>query len=737
VSAPGGDATTEVDLAGIAAGVLTGEAERLDAAASAGPADLDVTKLPGVADEAISLRRGLALGGGAFPFLVLLLLNSLDELETAAMSVLGPDIGTSLGVSDGVIVFITSASAAFVVLGIIPMGWMADRMRRAPIIGWCSLLFGAMAAASAGAVNAFMLFWTRFGSGIAKANTVPVHASLLADTYPISVRGRVSSLVGTAGRVTGVASPVLVGAIAAWFGGAEHGGWRWAFLLLGVPVAFAAFLAFRIPEPPRGQWERRSVLGTVPADDADMPISVEMVFGRLLQITTLRTMVFALAAIGFQMFPMVSLTNFFLRDTYGLDAFHRGLVASAGGALTIVVLPLVGRWFDRTYRTDPARSMKIIAALILPGALLAPLQFNMPNAVLFTILSVPGLVLVGSAFTMVGPIIQAVIPYRLRSLGIAFAALYVFLFGAVGGALLGAGLASSFGNKVAILAIAIPSSIAGAVFLLRGAGSITADLAMVVADIEEEEAERSRQSEAPEDIPALQLAGIDFAYDSVQVLFDVDLQVARGETLALLGTNGAGKSTILRVVAGLENPSRGAVRLDGRTITFTSAEQRAGMGIALLPGGRGVFPTMTVAENLDVGATTVPADERAGRIERVWDLFPDLADRRRQRAGSLSGGQQQQLALGRVLLHDPHLLLIDELSLGLAPAVVEDLLATLDRLKAAGQTMVIVEQSLNVAVAIADRAVFLEKGSVRFDGTPRDLLERDDLARAIFLGGDR
>lgn len=725
-----------VNVESLAATVLAEEDRRSSDSGRVVP-QLELSELPGVQEEAIDLKRGLAMGGGAFTFFVIMLLTSLDELQTAALSVLGPDIGTSLGVSDGTIVFITSASAAFVVLGVLPMGWLADRVKRAPIIGWSSLAFAAMAAASAGAVNAFMLFWTRFGAGIAKANTIPVHASLLADTYPISVRGRVSSLIGTAGRVTGVASPVLVGAIAAWFGGAENGGWRWAFLILGVPVAIGAFLAFRMPEPPRGQWERRSVLGTVPADDVEVPVSVEMAFGRLLQIRTVRTMVFALAAIGFQLFPMVSLTNFFLRDTYGLDAFQRGLVASTGGVLIVVVLPLVGRYFDQIYRVSPPRSLRLIALLILPGALLTPIQFNMPNAVLFTVLSIPGGVLAGSAFSMVGPIIQAIIPYRLRSLGIAFAALYVFLFGAVGGALIGAALSSSLGDKAAVMILAIPSSIAGAFFLMRGASSIDEDLAMVVADIREEEAERERQSADPDAIPALHLADIDFSYDTVQVLFGINLEVAKGETLALLGTNGAGKSTILRVVAGLGTPSRGAVRLNGRTITYTAAEQRASMGIALLPGGKGVFPHMSVAENLEVGATLIARDLRAERIEKVNTLFPILDEFRDRVAGSLSGGQQQQLALARVLLHEPEILMIDELSLGLAPAIVEELLGTLEMLKAAGQTMVIVEQSLNVAVAIADRAVFLEKGQVRFDGAPRELLERDDLARAVFLGGNK
>ncbi len=722
------------DVASLASGVLAGEADRTNGSRSDAP-DLDPADLPGVAEEELSLRRGLAMGGGAFTFVVLLLLNSLDELEAAAMTVLGPDIGRSLGVSDGVIVFITSASAAFVVLGIIPMGWLADRMRRAPIVGVSSLVFGVGAVLSAASVNAFMLFWARFVTGVAKANTLPVHSSLIADTYPIGVRGRLAATTGTVGRFLGVLSPVLVGGIAVAFGGAAEGGWRWAFLILGVPVGVVAVLAFRIPEPPRGQWERRSVLGTVPADDAEVPVSVEMAFARLFQVRTLRSMVFALAAIGFQLFPMVSLTNFFLEERYGLDAFSRGLVASAGGVLTVVALPLLGRRFDQLYRTGPARAMRIVALLVLPGALLTPLQFSMPNAVLFTLVSIPGAVLAGAAFSMVGPLVQSVIPFRLRSLGVAFAALYVFLFGAIGGALLGAVLASSYGEAVAIVVVAIPSAVAGTVFLLRGASSVDDDLRMIVADIRAEEAERTRQAEDPDHIPALQLEGIDFSYGTgVQVLFGIDLEVAKGETLALLGTNGAGKSTILRVVAGLGTPARGNVRLGGRTVTFTSPEQRARMGIQLLPGGRGTFSSLSVADNLEIGARILDRAVRQERIERVWEMFPDLRSQASTPAGRLSGGQQQQLALGRVLLHDPEVLLIDELSLGLAPGVVAELLVTIERLKEAGQTMVIVEQSLNVALAIADRAVFLEKGTVRFDGRTQDLVERDDLARAVFLG---
>jgi ABC-type branched-subunit amino acid transport system ATPase component len=191
------------------------------------------------------------------------------------------------------------------------------------------------------------------------------------------------------------------------------------------------------------------------------------------------------------------------------------------------------------------------------------------------------------------------------------------------------------------------------------------------------------------------------------------------------------------VASGLETPSRGVVRLNGQDITYTTPEQRSRLGIHLLPGGKGVFGEMTIAENLEMGGFVYRSDkaELHRRTERVYALFPALTERRKERADSLSGGTQQMLALAIAMLHDPQVLIIDELSLGLAPIVVQELIGVVEGLKAEGVTLIIVEQSLNVAAAIAERAVFLEKGRVRFEGPIRDLMERDDLARAVFLGG--
>jgi len=390
------------------------------------------------------------------------------------------------------------------------------------------------------------------------------------------------------------------------------------------------------------------------------------------------------------------------------------------------------------YRQDPARALSLVGKVILPAAVLTPLQFLMPDPALYLVFGIPNAVLFTTGLTMIQPIVQSVAPYRLRGLSFAVTSIYTFFIGAFGGAVLSALLDSAFGPRTTVIAIIIPATIFGGLMIMRSANYVRNDLSLVVVELQEELEEHKRRQENPDAAPVLQLSAVDFSYGHVQVLFDLAFEVKRGEVLALLGTNGAGKSTALRIAAGLETPARGVVRLNGQTITYTSPEQRSRLGIHVLPGGKGVFPNMTIAENLEMSGYAYRSNraDLQRRIDRVFALFPFLAERRGNRADTLSGGQQQMLALAIALMHDSEVLMIDELSLGLAPIVVQELIQVVQRLKEDGVTLVIVEQSLNVAAAIADRAVFLEKGCVRFSGPIRELIERDDLARAVFLGAE-
>jgi ABC-type branched-subunit amino acid transport system ATPase component/predicted MFS family arabinose efflux permease len=725
------------DMAALAATVLDEEAARQAEQESSEVLFAD-DLLPGVKSEGISLKKGLAMGGGAATFVVLMILNSLDELQTAAIAVLAPDIRDTFGVSDGTITFIASSSGAFVVLGAIPMGWAADRMRRIPIIGWASIIFAAMVTLSGMAVNAFSFFWARFGVGIAKANTIPVHSSMIADTYPIGIRGRIGAIDKGTGRLIAVISPILVGGIAAIANGpGEVDGWRWTYYILGIPVAIAAIAAFFLKEPQRGRWEKEDVLGESFTEDDPLPVSLDAAFSRLMRIKTVKSVVLGFSALGFGLFTAPVLENLWLEDKFGLESFERGAWATAAGLFTVLSLVYVGPKFDRLWRENPTRTLQMIGALIGFSAIFKPIQWAMPTVPLFIAFSIPTLVMLNTAFAMVSPVMQAIVPYRLRGSGTALITLYIFFIGGTGGGLISFMFADSWGPRVTTLVLTIPSAILGGWIMYRGARHVRHDLSLNVQELFDEQDEQ-RRTTGDDEVPALQLNNIDFSYGPVQVLFDVAFEVKKGETLALLGTNGAGKSTILRVISGLGIPQRGVVRLGGRTVTYTSPQLRSRLGIQQLPGGKGVFPDMTVRQNLVMGAYIHRHDSAdvERRIASVLELFPDLERRQGQRASSMSGGQQQMLALARVLLHEPEILLIDELSLGLAPTVVQDLLELIRRLQERGQTIILVEQSLNVALSVADRAIFLEKGQVRFEGSAEDLLKRDDLARAVFLGRD-
>jgi ABC-type branched-subunit amino acid transport system ATPase component/predicted MFS family arabinose efflux permease len=731
------DETASSGVTALAATVLDEEAARQAEHQSSEVLFAD-DLLPGVKSEGISLKKGLAMGGGAATFVVLMILNSLDELQTAAIAVLAPDIRDTFGVSDGTITFIASSSGAFVVLGAIPMGWAADRMRRVPIIGWASIIFAAMVTLSGMAVNAFSFFWARFGVGIAKANTIPVHSSMIADTYPIGIRGRIGAIDKGTGRLIAVISPILVGGIAAIANGpGEVDGWRWTYYILGIPVAIAAIAAFFLKEPQRGRWEKEDVLGESFTEDDPLPVSMDAAFSRLMRIKTVKSVVVGFSALGFGLFTAPVLENLWLEDKFGLESFERGAWATAAGLFTVLSLVYVGPKFDRLWRENPTRTLHMIGALIGFSAVFKPIQWAMPTVPLFIAFSIPTLVMLNTAFAMVSPVMQAIVPYRLRGSGTALITLYIFFIGGTGGGLISFMFADSWGPRVTTLVLTIPSAILGGLIMYRGAKHVRHDLSLNVQELFDEQDEQRRTS-GDDEIPALQLNNIDFSYGPVQVLFDVAFEVKKGETLALLGTNGAGKSTILRVISGLGIPERGVVRLGGRTVTYTSPQLRSRLGIQQLPGGKGVFPDMTVRQNLVMGAYIHRRDsvDVERRIASVLELFPDLERRQGQRANSMSGGQQQMLALARVLLHEPEILLIDELSLGLAPTVVQDLLELIERLQERGQTIILVEQSLNVALSIADRAIFLEKGQIRFEGSAQELLERDDLARAVFLGRD-
>ncbi len=232
----------------------------------------------------------------------------------------------------------------------------------------------------------------------------------------------------------------------------------------------------------------------------------------------------------------------------------------------------------------------------------------------------------------------------------------------------------------------------------------------------------------------LQVNDIHVYYGSIHAVKGVSFEVNQGEIVTLIGANGAGKSTVLNTVSGLLHPASGSVVFDGKDLKGVAAHKVVEHGMAQVPEGRRVFLQMTVEENLEMGAYTRPRDEIMGSMDDVYRRFPRLKERRRQIAGTLSGGEQQMLAIGRALMSKPTLLMLDEPSMGLAPILVEQIFDIIRELHAGGTTILLVEQNAQAALSIADRAYVLETGKITLSGTGAELMASDKVRQA-YLGG--
>ncbi|MHB8961406.1 MAG: ABC transporter ATP-binding protein, partial [Candidatus Limnocylindrales bacterium] len=331
--------------------------------------------------------------------------------------------------------------------------------------------------------------------------------------------------------------------------------------------------------------------------------------------------------------------------------------------------------------------------------------------------------------------ILSVVPARMRPHVSALVGIFLGGVGGIAGALLLGGVQSRYGIGGALFSLLVPG-VLGSLLLRRAAPFVQTDMDRMIDEILEDE-QLKQVKQAGGHLPMLSCKGIDFSYGQLQVLFDVDFTVDDGEMVALLGTNGAGKSTLLKVISGIGLPQSGNVRYRGQDITYLDAERRTRLGITQIPGGRAVFGPLTVMENLRSYGYTLGKERKNldSLIDECLVAFPRLAERRNSLASQLSGGEQQMLGLSKALIMKPRVLVIDELSLGLAPIIVGQLLEMVRRINATGTAVVLVEQSVNIALNLVDHAYFMEKGEMRFDGRAADLLERDDLLRAVFLEG--
>jgi ABC-type branched-subunit amino acid transport system ATPase component/predicted MFS family arabinose efflux permease len=666
-------------------------------------------------------------GGPVYPLLVLFGLNTVDELDRTAFGILLPEIRDEFGLSNQGILSLVGLIAGIALVLQIPIAHYADRGPRVRLALLGAVAWSLFSFATGLAWTVWFLIAMRSGSGIGKAVVDPTHNSLIADYYAPEHRPKVYSFHRAANAVGAFLGPLLAGVIA------FNTSWRVPFFVFAVPTMIVVFLGLRVKEPVRGEHERRAMGASEAAImTEEAPPSFGEAWRICGRIESLRRIWWALPFLAASLIGFASLASLFYEEVFNLDERARGFVAAAVEPAQLVGLIVGGRIGFKLVARDPGLILRFlgvlsfIAAGLFAGFALSPWLW----------LSVVFNALVTALLAAIGPGIYAslamAIPPRARAIGFSIGSLWV-LPGLLILPIIG-GLGNRWGLRTAML-LMLPVFLVGGIIISSAGRVIKRDITQVwtTAAARSEVAYERRQGRSK----LLLVRGVDVSYGGVQVLFDVNLEVDEGEIIALLGTNGAGKSTLLRAISGIVEADRGAIIFDGVEMTATPPAEIASRGVLQVPGGVGTFPSLSVRENLDVAGWLHRGDhaEVQAGIERVFGLFPILEQRQQEPAANLSGGQQQQLALSMAFLSKPRLLMIDELSIGLAPVIVEQLLPVLRELRDQGTTIILVEQSVNVALTVAETAYFMEKGEIRFSGATSELLERPDLLRSVFLEG--
>jgi ABC-type branched-subunit amino acid transport system ATPase component/MFS family permease len=674
-----------------------------------------------------------------YPVTALGLLAVADTFQTYAFTVLTPDISRALGISIGAIAATRALQSLAIAVSPLPVAALTQhRARRALLCVLTGVIWSVVTLFTGFVTSLLGLVFILTLDGLTTGSVQSLHAPLVMDSYHPAARVRAMSTYQALYTFGNVGGPLLVGLLAGVFGFT----WRGVFLIMGFASLAIALFSVGLRDPGFGAFDTQQLRQAVhehdgdngPVTEADTRLGFWEICRRMLLIRTNKRIYSGFTVFGMLLIPLNTFLSFFLERRWDLGPGARGAFFSYFFACGVVALLVYGRRGERQFREDPAKMMRFVGLMLGVGVCFIALGGAMPVFSLVIICFGIG----GACTSVLVPGLYigmlAIIPANMRPHAQALAGIFIAIGGVVGSLLL-SGVDQRYGVAGTMIAFAIPG-IAGAIIIGSSGRFIVDDLDRMIDEvIEDEEIKRIRS--AGGHLPMLACRGIDFSYGQLQVLFDVDFTVDDGEMVALLGVNGAGKSTLLKVVSGIGLPTRGSVRFAGQDVTYLDAERRLRIGITQIPGGRAVFGPMTVVENLRSFAFTFGADKRGvdRAIDGCFEVFPRLYDRRSSLASTLSGGEQQMLGLSKALMLKPRLLLIDELSLGLAPVIVGQLLEMVRRINNDGTAVVLVEQSVNIALNLVDHAYFMEKGEMRFDGRSADLLARDDLLRAVFLQG--
>ncbi|HSM65942.1 MAG TPA: MFS transporter, partial [Ilumatobacteraceae bacterium] len=664
-------------------------------------------------------------GQAAFPLVVLFGLNAVDELDRTAFGILLPEIRDEFGIDIQTALSLVALSAVAALALQVPLAQYADKTNRIPLVVFGALSWGFFSGMTAFATGLILLTIARSGSALGKAVIDPTHNSLIADYYPIESRSRVYSFHRAANAVGAFVGPLSAGLLAFYFG------WRVPFLVFVVPTVIFAVLAMRLRDPVRGRWEREATGASQEIIDTqeESPSFAES-WRTAHKVQSLQRIWWSLPFLATSLIGFVTLAALLYEQKFGLDERARGVAAAVAEPFALVGLVIGARIATRRYVGNVKGLIRFVASIALLTSIASAGFAFSPNIYVAVALNC----VISASLAIIGPGVLAAlslaIPPRARATGFAIGSLWIIpglaILPVIGW------VADNWSIEIGML-VMIPMFVIGSLLLRSVADVIDADIAQVWHSAAARSSVLYDRRQGTTNL--LLLRGVEAGYDHRTVLHGIDLHLDEGEVVALLGTNGAGKSTLLKSISGIVEADRGAIVLDGRDITHAPPNEIAALGIVQMPGGQGVFGSLTVRENLDLAGWTNRRDADGVRaaIAEVLEIFPVLADRLDTPAANMSGGQQQMLALAMSFVMRPRVLLIDELSLGLAPVVVGQLLPIVRRMADDGVTVVLVEQSVNVALTVAERAYFMERGTIRFDGPTKELLERPDLLRSVFL----
>lgn len=684
--------------------------------------------------EAANYRELRKTPYGLRPVFIFTVVGIFSTLSLATLSSAIPEISLDLNIRVLSIIEVLSIVAFVLIFVGIVVAYLGDRVRRVPIYAIGRIIQGIFSFTTSRVTSHSTSAAGQMGAaqGAERAGFVAVDVvdgSLLADYYPPESRGKAYALRGVMANLVRVTAPLTI----AYLVTATALEWRLPYLIAAPLLIIGGVAAlFLLKEPVRGYMERRAMgaseeVARIPEE----PPSMGEAWRTIWSIRTLRRLFISDIPFHVGDFIFGVFIAPFLFQEYGMSITERAVLVTVVGLVALPFGFLSGGMVDVLIRRRPQRVLIFTGTLSLFASFFVYLISTKPPVwMVYVFFS-----LFGAAAALVGParsvLYAQVFPAHVRTLGFSVRGLAEVPGFFIRGAILSFVL-ERYGFRGEI-AVAAPFLLLSALIEISAAGFYERDMRAAMAS--QIASDEWRQAKAAGKGKLLVCRDLDVDYDGVQVLFGVDFDVEQGDIIALLGTNGAGKSTLLRAISGTQEASAGAIVYDGRDITHMPSHEIAQRGVIHMPGGRGVFPGLTVRENILLGTWVTDQDEIKGRLDEVYRIFPMLKERAGTQAGQLSGGEQQMVSLAQALLAKPRLLMIDELSLGLSPAVIQELIEIVKKIHESGVTIIVVEQSVNIALTIARRAIFMEKGEVKFFGNTADLLRRPDILRAVYVKG--